>query len=155
LKQLLILTLITLSILKPSHAYFIETNWKVADYVGSTIFVEPNDVVGKNQYLKGGFAEGVFYSCNFAGQHMTYTNYKREEFLRNPEFEMFKRHKIILEEDIYVHRVSCNGTEDSERRVLYPFVTQTTPHKAFYLFEGTIFMLIADDYPHEMKPWTN
>ena len=146
---------ILLSMINPSYAYFIETNWEVVDFVGAPIFIKPENVVGKRQYFEGGFAKGVFYSCDFAGQYKTYTYYKKEEFLSNPEFEPFKRHNIILEEDIFVHRISCNGSKEGERKVLYPFVTQSTPNKAFYLFEDVIFMLVTEDYPREIKPWTN
>ena len=155
MKQLLAIALLILGFFKPSYAYFIETNWEVVDYVGSTAFIKPDDVVGKNQFFQGGFAKGVFYSCDFAGQYMTYTSYKREDFLANPEFEIFKRYNVLLEEDVFVHRLSCNGATDSDRRVLYPFVTQTTPNKAFYLFEGAIFMLVTEDYPREIKAWTD
>lgn len=155
MKQLLTVTLLILGLFKPSYAYFIETNWEVVDSVGKPIFIKPENVVGKRQYFEGGFAKGVFYSCDFAGQYMTYTHYTKDEFLSNPEFEAFERHNIILEEDIYVHRISCNGNKESKRMVLYPFVTQSTPNKAFYLFEDVIFMLVTEDYPREIKAWTD
>ena len=125
-----------------SAAPFVETNWKVVDYVGEAWFANPSNIIGKHQYFFKGEAAGVFYACDFGGQSKTYTKYPPEEFLANKEFVRFNDNGIELGDgQIYVHRISCNGTEEAARRVIYPFVTQDDSNKAYYLFEGAIYIL--------------
>ncbi len=116
--------------------------FEVTDYVGETWFANPNEIIGKEQMYHKGYAEGVFYSCDFAGQSFTNTSYTREEFLENKEFILFKKHNIEFNNsDIVVYRITCNGENDSDRRVLYPFVRQDRGNIAYYLFEGAIYTL--------------
>ena len=45
-------------------------------------------------------------------------------------------------ETLFVHRITCEGIGNPERRrVLYPFVTNQTRKSAWYLFEGGGFSL--------------
>lgn len=139
-KLVLILILAFLSNL--SFANFIATKWKVSSYVGETWFSKPEDIIGKYQEFFKGWAEGVFYSCNYAGQSMTYNSYSPSEFLGNKEFSLFGETNVELNQDtVYVHRITCNGKNGNDRKVLYPFVTQENSRKAYYLFEGAIFTL--------------
>jgi len=139
-KLVLILILAFLSNL--SFANFIATKWKVSSYVGETWFSKPEDIIGKYQEFFKGWAEGVFYSCNYAGQSMTYNSYSPSEFLGNKEFSLFGETNVELNQDtVYVHRITCNGKNGNDRKVLYPFVTQDNSRKAYYLFEGAIFTL--------------
>ena len=125
-----------------SEAQFVDTNWKVIGYVGEAWFANPSKIIGKHQYFFKGEAAGVFYACDFGGQSMTYTKYTPEEFLANKEFVLFNEDGIELGDgQLYVHRISCNGPEEAARRVLYPFVTQDDSNKAYYLFEGAIYIL--------------
>ena len=139
-KLVLILILAFLSNL--SFANFIATKWKVSSYVGETWFSKPEDIIGKYQEFYKGWAEGVFYSCYYAGQSMTYNSYSPSEFLGNKEFSLFGETNVELNQDtVYVHRITCNGKNGNDRKVLYPFVTQDNSRKAYYLFEGAIFTL--------------
>ena len=125
-----------------SAAPFVDTNWKVIGYVGEAWFANPSKIIGKHQYFFKGEAAGVFYACDFEGQSMTYTKYTPEEFLANKEFVRFNDDGIELGDgQIYVHRISRNGLEEAARKVLYPFVTQDNSNKAYYLFEGAIYIL--------------
>ena len=121
---------------------FVDTNWKVVGYVGEAWFANPSKIIGKHQYFFKGEAAGVFYSCDFGGQSKTYTKYTPEEFLANKEFVLFNEDGIKLGDgEIYAHRISCNGNEEAARKVIYPFVTQDNSKKAYYLFEGAIYIL--------------
>ena len=124
------------------HANFIETKWKVVGFVGEPWFADTKSIIGKTQSFEGGWSEGIFYSCDYAGQSMTYNTYSVEEFLNNKEFYLFKELNIkFIKEKIYVHRISCNGKKDFQRKVMHPFVTQENSKKGYYLFEGAIYIL--------------
>lgn len=142
-KLLLVLILAFLSNL--SFANFVDTRWKVLSYVGETWFSKPEDIIGKYQEFYKGWALGVFYSCNYAGQSMTYNVYSPDEFLGNKEFSLFGDKQVELNEDsVYVIRITCNGDSIRDRKVLYPFVTQNNSNKAYYIFEGAIFTLVDE-----------
>ena len=129
----------------PAHADFIEINWTVASFTGEALFIDPATVKGATQYFEGGYAEGVFYACDYAGQSMTYTSYAAADFLANPECAVFSTlddPRFTLASEIFVHRVTCEGSGDpAARRVLYPFITTDGRDVAFYPFEGGIFTL--------------
>jgi len=140
LKALILTTLLTMSF--STLANYIETRWKVTSHVGEAWFAKPDEIIGKYQEFYKGWAKGVFYSCDYAGQSMTYNSYTPEEFLKNKEFSLFDETQIKFNEDtIFVHRVTCNGEKYFDRKVLYPFVTQDNSKKAYYLFEGAIYIL--------------
>jgi hypothetical protein len=128
----------------PASADFVNTTWTVERFTGETWFVQPNKVIGQTQMFNGGYAEGVFYSCDFNGQSMTYTTYANDDFFDNPEFDTFIPLKANMEADsetLFVHRVTCNGSELVPPRVLYPLVTNETRQQAWYLYEGGVFSL--------------
>ena len=154
-KPLILIITISLSIYFPNFAFaqYLDTKWKVIGYVGETWFAEPDEIIGKYQEFYKGWAEGVFYSCDYAGQSTTYNRYSPKEFLSNKEFSLFKETKIELNDDfIFVHRITCNGKKEgletesniSNRKVFYPFVMQDNLNKAYYLFEGAIFILKSE-----------
>ena len=132
-----------------ANAQFIDTTWRVTGVVGEPWFANPEMILGRTQYFFKGEAEGVFYSCNYAGQSTTYTKYHLSEFLENKEFKLFKKHQtelMLRDERIMVHRISCNGKSESERRVFYPFVTFENWTTGFYLFEGAIYILQCEQF---------
>ncbi len=143
-KPLIFLITISLSVFSPNFTFaqMIDTDWKVISHVGETWFAKPDEIIGKSQSFFKGWAEGVFYSCDYAGQSATYNRYSPKEFLSNKEFSLFKETKIELSDGvIFVHRITCNGKKEFDRKVMYPFVTQDNSNKAHYLFEGAIFIL--------------
>lgn len=129
----------------PARADFIEITWTVSSFTGEVSFIDPTSVIGATQYFEGGYAEGVFYACDYAGQSMTYNSYSPDDFLANPEFAAFATlddPRFTLASEIFVHRVTCEGSGDpAARRVLYPFITTDGRDVAFYPFEGGIFTL--------------
>ena len=100
-------------------------------------------------------ANGIFYSCDYAGQSATYNSYSIKEFLENKEFELvnqdnafskvFAQNGLTNENSkVFVHRITCNGKKISDRKVLYPFITVDGSNKAFYVYEGAIITLKFD-----------
>ena len=134
----------TLASIGPVSAQMIDAKWTVTKYAGEAWFTEPDAFVGRTQRFYKGEAEGVFYSCNYEGQSMTYHRYEMAEFLTNKEFDDFAKlgnQLGITGETVFVHRITCNGKSEKTRRVLYPFVTVEPGNKAYYLFEGAIYEL--------------
>jgi len=138
-----------------SSAQFIETKWSVTGYFGELWFAKERDIIGKHQEFFKGWADGVFYSCDYAGQSATYTSYTISDFLKNREFEIFSQEnvfsKVFAENSlidkttkVFVHRITCNGKSVSKRKVLYPFVTVENSSKGFYIYEGAVFILEFD-----------
>jgi len=129
----------------PAYADFIDTRWSVVGFIGEAWFINSESVVGQSQTFNRGYAEGVFYNCDNAGQTSTYTRYDNEAFFTNPEFELFlplREGMTLSSEAIFVHRITCEGGDNpAQRRVLYPFVTNETRKSAWYLFEGGVFSL--------------
>lgn len=131
----------------PASADFVDTTWTVETFTGEAWFVDPEKVVGSTQMFNGGYAEGVFYDCDFNGQSMTYITYANDDFFNNPEFEKFTPVSADMEADsdtLFVHRITCNGNELVPPRVLYPFVTNDSRKRAWYLYEGGVFSMVAD-----------
>ena len=127
-----------------SHANFIDTKWKVSNVVGETWFSKSENIIGKYQEFYKGFSEGVFYSCDYAGQSATYNVYNLNEFLSNKEFNLFKKLSYelnLIDTKTYVHRITCNGNNELNRKVFYPFITFDDLKIAYYLFEGAIYKL--------------
>ena len=96
-----------------------------------------------------GWADGVFYSCDYAGQSATYNTHTIREFLLNKKFELvnqekafskvFKENGLMNENtEVFVHWITCNGSKVADRKVLYPFITVDGSNKAFYVYEGAI-----------------
>lgn len=125
-----------------ASANFIDTIWTVEKFTGEAWFVKPEKIIGKTQTFDRGYAEGVLYECNFNGQSMIYTTYANDDFFENPEFQTFAplREEMTADsEQLYVHRITCNGNDLVPPRVLYPFVTNETRERAWYLYEGGVF----------------
>tara|TARA_Y200000002_G_scaffold337049_1_gene305590 strand:+ start:1151 stop:1639 length:489 start_codon:yes stop_codon:yes gene_type:complete len=138
------------------NAQYIDTKWTVTGYFGELWFAEEEDILGKQQQFFKGWADGIFYSCNYAGQSKTYNAYSIKEFIENKEFELvnqdrafskvFKENGLVDENTkVFVHRITCNGKKVVDRKVLYPFITVDGSNKAFYVYEGAIITLKFDE----------
>ncbi len=154
MRLLLLLPLVLLTYSIPAKADMVETTWFVDSFVGDPTFGDPKKILGQSQMFYKGSAKGVFYSCNYSGQTMTYNTYSLNEFLTNKEFDLFAKYKNqlfriknkpVTPSEVFVHRITCNGKDNpKKRRVLYPFVTLGDSEKwkkAFYLFEEAIYIL--------------
>ena len=154
MRLLLLIPLLFLTFLIPAKADMVETTWFVDSFVGDPTFADPKKIKGQRQMFYKGSAKGIFYSCNYSGQTMTYNTYSFDEFLKNKEFDLFAKYedqlfkiknKRVAPSEVFVHRITCNGKDDpKKRRVLYPFVTLGDSEKwkrAFYLFEEAIYIL--------------
>jgi len=140
--MVILASVLALAVSSPAKAQFVDTKWQVTGFVGEAWFADTGKIIGQTQEFFKGWAQGIFYNCDYAGQSMTYTAYSPADFLANPEFDLFKRAKVSLGDGtVFVHRISCNGKDAVGRRVLYPFVTQQSTNKAYYLFEGAIYLL--------------
>ena len=128
-----------------ASANFVETKWEVKEYFGEAWYAEPESIIGKFQEFYKGYAKGVFYNCDYEGQSYIYTKYESlEEFLENKEFLLFNKYIGKIEKlggNIYVHRITCNGNNELNRKVFYPFITFENFNIAYYLFEGAIYKL--------------
>ena len=49
------------------NAQYIDTKWTVTGYFGELWYAEEEDILGKQQAFFKGWADGVFYSCDYAG----------------------------------------------------------------------------------------
>ena len=137
-----LLSLIFILFAPNAFGQFIDTKWKVMDFLGEAWFADTKNIIGKTQDFYKGWSEGVFYSCDYAGQSATYNSYTPDEFLKNKEFSLFKKFKVnFIDEEIFVHRITCNGKKGFDRKVMYPFITQNNSKKGYYVFEGAIYIL--------------
>jgi len=129
----------------PALADFIDTRWSVVGFTGEAWFINPQSVIDQSQAFNRGYAEGVFYNCDYAGQSSTYNRYDNDAFFANPEFELFlplREDMTLSSEALFVHRITCEGGGNpAKRRVIYPFVTNEARKSAWYLFEGGVFSL--------------
>ena len=137
------------------NAQYIDTKWTVTGYFGELWYAEEKDILGKKKEFFKWWANGIFYSCDYAGQSATYNAYTIKEFLENKEFELvnqdnafskvFAQNGLTNENSkVFVHRITCNGKKVSDRKVLYPFITIDRSNKAFYVYEGAIITLKFD-----------
>ena len=144
-EKIILICCSTLLFFNSALANCIDTEWTVKSHVGETWFADSKTIIGKKQDFHKGWASGIFYSCDFAGQSATYNKYSQSEFYNNKEFQLFGKYRSEIKFDddiIYVHRISCNGEKGkSQRAVLYPFITTDKGFNAFYLFEGAIYSL--------------
>ncbi|MDD9709714.1 hypothetical protein PVW53_14015 [Seohaeicola sp. SP36] len=129
----------------PVSADFIDTQWSVVGFNGEAWFINTQGIIGQSQTFNRGYAEGVFYNCDYAGQSSTYTRYDNNTFFANPEFELFlplREEMTLSSETLFVHRITCEGGGNpAQRRVMYPFITNEARKSAWYLFEGGVFSL--------------
>ena len=125
-------------------------------FVGELWFAKKENIIGKYQEFNRGWADGVFYSCDFAGQSETYNTYTLSAFLANKEFKLTANpdalHVVLKKigindevKNVYFNRITCNGKNTVDRKVLYPFVTFDSLNKALYLYEGAIFILVINN----------
>lgn len=128
-------------------ADFVDTRWVVTGFTGKAWYINTQTVIGQSQTFNKGYAEGVFYNCNYAGQSSTYTAYDNDTFFSNPEFALFlplREGMTLSSETLFVHRITCEGNGDPARRnVMYPFVTNEARKSAWYIFEGGVFELYS------------
>ena len=133
-------------------AQYIDTKWTVTGYFGELWFAEEEEILDKHQEFYKGWADGVFYSCDYAGQSATYNTHTIKEFLGNKEFGLVNQDKAfskvfaangLLNENtkVFVHRITYNGRKVTDRNVQYPFITVDGSNKAFYVYEGAIITL--------------
>lgn len=138
-------TVCGLALNSPAHADFIDTRWSVVGFTGEAWFINPQSVIGQSQLFNKGYAEGVFYNCDYTGQSSTHTRYENDAFFANPEFALFaplREGMTLSSEALFVHRITCEGGGNpAQRRVIYPFVTNEARKSAWYLFEGGVFSL--------------
>ena len=129
----------------PVYADFVDAEWTVEKFVGGAWFFEPEEFVGGTQSFNQGYADGVFYTCRYEGQSLTYNRYLPEDFFQNPEFKLFGILKGEISENattIFVHRITCANPEgNSSPKVLYPFVTNDVRQRAWYLLDSSVFSL--------------
>lgn len=137
--------LVFFSVTAPAQADFLETNWIVEKFTGELWFLDASDFVGETQSFQGGYADGVFYACNYDGQSMTYTSYAVDDFFTNPAFRAFEPVRDEIHHEaatVFVHRVTCARPDGSTHPVvLYPFVTNDVRDQSWYLLEGGVFSL--------------
>lgn len=126
----------------------IDGRWRITGFVGEAWFVDPTRSVGRLQSFSGGYADGPLYGCDAQGQSGTYTTYSNDGFFANPKFGLFGGLRSEMTRGsgrIFVHRITCDGLGNlSARRVLYPFVTNESRRRAWYLYEGGIFTLTRE-----------
>ena len=139
-----------------TFAQFIDEKWTVTGYFGELWYAEEEEIIGKQQQFFKGWADGIFYSCDYAGQSATYNTYTIKEFMENKEFELvnqdrafskvFAKNGLVNKNTkVFVHRITCNGKKIVDRKVLYPFITVDGSNKAFYVYEGAIITLKFDE----------
>ena len=135
-----------------TSAQFLDAKWKVTEYFGELWYAEEEDIIGKQHQFFKGWADGVFYSGDYAGQSKTYNAYSIKEFLKNKQFELINQYRVfspvfakngLVDKNtkVFVHRITCNGRKVVDRKVLYPFITVNGSKKAFYVYEGAIITL--------------
>ena len=126
-----------------SHSNFYDGIWKVTDVVGESWLSLNKRHIGKTQEFYKGYADGVFFTCNYKGLVTTSDSYTRSEFLNKIEFKLFKKHRAELgfeeEGEVAVTRQTCTGNYFNKE--MYPIVTFTDWNKAFHLKNGVIFVM--------------
>ena len=79
---------------------YIDTKWTVTGYFGmlhiKLWFAEEEEILGKHQEFYKGWADGVFYSCDFAGQSKTtIILIQLSNFLPFSEFKLVNHEKAF------------------------------------------------------------
>ena len=82
-KKIKIISVLVSMLIFPSilNAQYIDTKWTVTGYFGELWYAEEEDILGKQQEFFKGWADGVFYSCDYAGQSATYNSHTIKEFV--------------------------------------------------------------------------
>ena len=126
-----------------SYSNFYDGIWKVTDVVGESWFSLSKRHIGKTQLFHKGYADGVFFTCNYKGLETTRNSFTLNEFLNKKEFTIFKKHKAELglkeEGKVAVTRQTCTGNYFNKE--MHPIVTFTDWNKAYHLKNGVIFVM--------------
>ena len=93
MKRLILILFLLSGLPNLTHAHVIDTSWRVTEVVGEPWFADPSSIIGKDQEFFKGWAEGVFYECDYKGQSKIFTHYQLEEFLENKEYKNAKANK--------------------------------------------------------------
>ena len=122
---------------------FVETKWRVVDFVGDLVWKNPNEFIGQTQSIIKHNVEGPFYNCEY-GMFWTYNKYTLEDLLANPEFKMLVMYndQLKLEDELYfVHRLTCNGVAEGDIMMnFYPFIVSDVSKKAYYIMDQGVFV---------------
>lgn len=152
MRNLTITLCLTIAVLlggaRESNAQGVDGRWVVTDHAGDAWFANVKEIIGKTQTFDKGWAEGVFFECDFGGRSSAFTSYRIDEFLDNKEFVLFKDLGFLKKYDgeVFVHRITCDGQKQKSRQVLYPFISiKPDWTKSFYLYEGGIYSLSYKD----------
>ena len=130
-----------------SYSNFYDGIWEVTDVVGESWFSLKKRHIGKTQEFWKGFADGVFFTCNYRGMVTTRDSYTIDEFLNKKEFRLFRKHQGELDlegTEVSVTRKTCTGNYLASRKKMYPIVNFENWDKAFYLSNGVIFVMEQD-----------
>ena len=73
--------------------------------VGEPWFADPSSIIGKDQEFFKGWAEGVFYECDYKGQSKIFTHYQLEEFLENLKLKLNR----LRHTDCFGIRILCHN----------------------------------------------
>jgi len=130
-----------------SYSNFYDGLWKVTDVVGESWLSLNKRHIGKTQEFYKGYADGVFFTCDYKGLVTTRDSYALNEFLNKKEFKLFKKHKAELglkeEGKVAVTRQICTGNNFNIflAKEMYPIVTFTDWNKAYHLKNGVVFVM--------------
>ena len=145
MKQLLLFLIFLFPSISYSNLY--DGIWEVTDVVGESWFSLKKRHIGKTQEFYKGYADGVFFSCNYRGLITTSNSYTLDEFLNKKEFRLFRKYQDELDlkdSNVSVTRKNCTGNYIASRKVMYPIVTFEDWDRAFYLSNGVIFVMEQD-----------
>ena len=145
MKKLLIFLIFLIPSISYSNVY--DGIWEVTDVVGESWFSLKKRHIGKTQEFYKGFADGVFFSCNYRGLVTTGNRYTLDEFLNKKEFRLFRKYQDELDmvgTKVSVTRKTCTGNYLANRKVMYPIVNFENWDKAFYLSNRVIYVMEQD-----------
>ena len=149
MKKFILIFLFCLLSIVPARAYYVETEWRIVDFVGSLIGRNAHNLIGEIQSIVKYNIKGPFYNCQ-KGMWWTYNRYTTEELFANPEFHLLKdlNDKLNLDDDMYfVHRLTCNGVAEGDVIMnFYPFITTHSQKVAYFIMDGGVF--IFEDTKH-------
>ncbi len=94
-------------------AQYIDTKWTVTGYFGELWFAEEEEILDKHQEFYKGWADGVFYSCDYAGQSATYNTHTIKEFLGNKEFG------LVNQDNAFSKVFAANDLLNEKQRSLF------------------------------------
>ena len=119
MKKLLLFLIFLFPSISYSNVY--DGIWEVTDVVGETWFSLKKRHIGKTQQFYKGFADGVFFNCNYRGLVTTINRYTLDEFLNKKEFRLFRKYQDELDivgTKLSVTRKTCTGNYLANRKVM-------------------------------------